>query len=259
MSGSKPPGMAAFAVGVGMLCAACAGVAVRGSLSPLLNPDWRHPYRLPCMVSTEPPVPPPEAIMDVAALRGALAGKLPEGTHATLAASFDSTGAPAGVRLLETGGTGMAGGLPGQVQERLRTLDMAAYGGSRARSRTYLVRLERAGTLGVSVGHSEECRPDTMDRRESARLLSVELGRALDRRVLLPEGRQEGEVSMRVGIYGRVSEVRIRNGSGHAGVDTILARAAMQFRFRPALLNREPVPVWVSQRLRLNVPYGPGR
>jgi TonB family protein len=85
------------------------------------------------------------------------------------------------------------------------------------------------------------------------------MARALDRGVLLPEGRQEGEVSMRVGVNGRVSEVRIRASSGHAAMDTVFERAAMQFRFRPALHNREPVAVWVAQRLQLVVPHGPGR
>ena len=63
-----------------------------------------------------------------------------------------------------------------------------------------------------------------------------------------------GLVWIHIGEGGGVLETRVSRSSGDAALDRQLLAAAALFRFRPARVDEEPVPVWIE----LPMPVGAG-
>lgn len=90
----------------------------------------------------------------------------------------------------------------------------------------------------IAVGPSQHCRPAYLNQDEVSRALT---------RAYLDHGRTgSAEVWMFVDTAGAVEKSQINSGSGDLLLDLAILSASKLTRFRPALLDRQPVPVWVA-------------
>ncbi|HZD03383.1 MAG TPA: energy transducer TonB, partial [Longimicrobiales bacterium] len=51
---------------------------------------------------------------------------------------------------------------------------------------------------------------------------------------------------LEVGEDGSVGDVRVRRSSGHMALDAAVVQVARSARFHPALVERQPLPVWLE-------------
>ena len=59
-----------------------------------------------------------------------------------------------------------------------------------------------------------------------------------------------------VDTRGRVTRLRLQQGSGYPELDSLAARLAPGFAYQPALNRGRRVSVWVAQRIRFHPPGG---
>jgi TonB family protein len=84
--------------------------------------------------------------------------------------------------------------------------------------------------------------PEVINRAEVSRAIVRHYDPALRRQGV----GGTAEVQMYVDAEGWVRHVRLRRGSGHAGLDRAALEVALVFRFSPARVSETPVPVWLT-------------
>lgn len=212
--------------------------------------------------SDEFPLPAFSALADSAAAAAELGALLKPGEWVTLAVQWDSTGAPDSVGVAQSRAGGEAAGEAARLlRARVKAMPVRTQVvrlGSRAPRAVpiawgVLVRAEAGAPPRVRVGKQEECRPDLLNRPEVGQAVNRQLARldpalrrSLPRRAVL---------MMRIGPDGGVMERRFEERTGVPELDEVALAAARRMRFRPARLNRTPVPVWVTIPIDMQVHY----
>jgi hypothetical protein len=232
-------------------CATSTTVAV-DKLSPaqrataLLGPA--DPARANCTIRVTP-LPAPEKLVDVEAVRKALPAvvpPLPDTGSVLLSVLVDSTGHLTEDRILYTtlsdsAAERVAGTLKGHV--RLLRDEKG-----RPTLWRYRMRIDPASPGLIAIGSPIMCRPELLNR-------SIVRGR-LDRKMAAYMAARGGRgpagdtsyvtIWMFIDTTGKVLRTRFPRSSGYAVVDGIAREAAMAARFAPAILDGQPRPVWVE-------------
>lgn len=94
------------------------------------------------------------------------------------------------------------------------------------------------------VGRSESCRPELANRDEISRVLSAANSQA----------QRSGRTVVLVLVTetGRVAETKIQESSGGDMIDGLAIGVARAMRFKPAMIDYTPVPVWVAIPVRFS-------
>jgi hypothetical protein len=162
---------------------------------------------------------------------GASAGPESVEPFAVLQVSFDSTGARAGVRVVESN-------LPESAQLALRDAVLPELPlpirGREAGGRA-LVRIEGAETPTIAAGGEEICACGILNRGRMNTLLSNQAGALLSR---VPPRRYQMDFGLIPQENGRVREVRMTRSSGLTEVDEAIGRVLYETDLAPPLLNR---------------------
>lgn len=109
------------------------------------------------------------------------------------------------------------------------------------------IRVHTIEGLALAVERAEFCPPELVSLGTS-RIGTVVLN-ARESAEFMRDGR--GYARALVGIDGIVQNVELVNGSGSAELDRDLVNGAWQARYKPALLDGQPVAVWVDRRVEL--------
>jgi hypothetical protein len=229
-----------------LLLASCAGVGTRSGgvlLSMRPQPAGQRCY------ANVPPVR--VAGLDELVDSTGLAGRMEDAErssqgHAIFIAGTDSLGAPGSVRIVERS-------LPEPVAHRIADALHAMMRPQLPSERGWgvLVRVDVADSIRWRIGRQEECPPALANRREIQRSLREGLEKVVvrdpgARRVLSTD--EARSLTMRVFIdsLGAVQNAEPLTILQHRALDSLAMSIARQFRFHPALLNRQPVPVWIQ-------------
>lgn len=220
-----------------LLAGGCASTPPPGGAgAPLELSAWRPPSPQQCGFDRlEEPIA-PHRVLDSARVATAAAAQQGPGSM-LLSIAVDSLGAVKRFRIIES-----TFSQPGSVAllEQLR----AAFRPD-AVPAPFAARLllEGGGSRPhrLRVGSHQECRPVLRNARAIADLIAGAAGG-------FPDG---GQVRLDVFVTGtgRVAEARIQSSSGDGRLDQQLLFIAHRMEFHPALLDREPVPVWIRMPL----------
>jgi TonB family protein len=203
---------------------------------------------------------PLDEILETGRLAAAAGALLERGAWVTLAAGWDSTGAPDSVAVAQTNTSDSTAREAARVlrlhmKPALPRFVVRREPGQPSRSvpapRHLLVRVDAGTPALVRAGPPEECPPE-LERRSG---VGLELGRLLreasrETRAALP---RRAVMRLRVDAAGRVVERGFEERTGSPALDEIALAASRRMRFRPAYLNRTPVPVWVVVPLEMRV------
>lgn len=232
-------GRPAHAVAGGAVAAVIVACAATLELPELTR--WSPPTDQPCDVLA--PVGDLHGIVDSAALADGIAAlDLPDGAL-LLSVDVDS-GEVERFRRIETT-------LPPSAADRLESLveaRVASVPGGTARGRL-IARVGGGAVSELGLGPYQQCFP----RLRNERTVSISLEQVYRRTGA--EG--TATIWMFVDTAGQVVNVQIRRSLGLA-IDTAFARVARSARFHPALLDRQPTPVWVSIDFTLEGPKPSG-
>lgn len=247
--------LAALPLALGLsACASAGGVA-----GPALLPSgWAPPTGQRCELSDSPQrLPAASEVVDSAALVGELGGA--RAGYGLFTLRYDTLGMADTVRL-------SGGDLPEAVRDtwlravstRVRPESPIPIQRVRGRPRGWsaLLRIDGGSTPTLRVGRTEECPPALTNARDLARHAEQWFGGFLRQH---PAYRRPITVHMRMRVdsTGRVvSAEPVRRSAAIGPVEDIARRVSAQARFHPALLNRQPVGVWVQLPLHF-VPPAP--
>ena len=109
------------------------------------------------------------------------------------------------------------------------------------------VRIQTASAVAFSIERAEYCPPQYLPGQ------AFTTGRVLldaqEASEFLRDGRAVARVL--VGTDGLIQDVELVNSSGSAEFDRDFVEGARQSRYKPALIDGHPVPVWVERRMEL--------
>lgn len=203
--------------------------------------DWSPPQGQRCGPTRVKAPVPLSAFLDSAA---AVTGAEALGAEGALLLSMatDSVGRPSRLRVIDST-------LPEPVADSLRALLEDAFtGGSEARDlrRRLLVELSGADPI-FRLGSSQMCPPNMVNRSQISGFLEA---------AAKGSGAHYGTATiwMSVDERGTVQKVQLKQSSGDGLVDYIIMGIAGNARFNPGLLDRAPVPMWVSLAFMVHRP-----
>jgi hypothetical protein len=226
------------------LVAACAATTAKPTA--LFESAWSPPAGQSCTESSRPEsLPPVESVLDVTALRAHLAEQGTGLPPALFSVSFDSTGTVRSVRVVEPRGGG------GEVDRLREAVERSVRPQRAGRGWGVLLRVE-PGAPSFRLGRFEECRPQLQNRREVARVLERGMSEAAKSRIARWPTRP---VVMRLHIdtAGTVIAVQPQTFTQIRSLDSLAINVSREMRFDPALLNREPVAVWIQMPVQFAV------
>lgn len=235
-----------------LLLAACAPGATVARVDEL-SPEQRElalllPGEVPegrgCAISAAAP-PAPETVVDVDAYRGALDRALtgPPVGDAVLSVGSDSTGKLTRFRVVRASlpdsvATLLATALEGHLRPLVRDGHAAGW-----HLRMKIV--PAAADDLVRVARLVSCRPRLRNRYAVSQRIDDALARHPDV-AKLPDRQRTTVVWLHVGRDGGILKTEVHKTSGRFQVDRIALDAVSVAVFDPALLDGEPVAVWVS-------------
>jgi TonB family protein len=220
------------------LAAACGTAAAR---SPLELSPWDPPRAQACgAFGGDFPL---SAIMDSAAAAAAAEPVIASDGGLLLSVGIDTTGARSRFRAIETT-------LPAQEADALASALEPLVRGRPGAGESGRMLVERTeGRIRLAVGPSESCRPAIADPRETKRALED----------VYRQHRREGSAHVRLHVdtAGLVDAGHIERGTGDPVLDAAILDAGRRARFHPALIDRQPVAVWVALDLVVEVACPP--
>ncbi len=207
------------------------------------------------MAETLPAVlPAADAVVNVAMVREHMVATRARGEAvpgALFSIQFDSTGALRSVRPVE----------PRSESQELRELTSVIEGSVRqqapGRRWGLLIRVDPEGQ-DVRIGRSEECPPVLLNRREVERELLRGMSAATISRIAAIPVRHV-QMHLKVDSAGAVTEVRPQTLTMVGELDSLAVHVSRKMVFHPALINREPTPVWVSMPVNFRADPGEDR
>lgn len=235
-----------------LLLTACAPAATSGrvdDLTPaqrdtaLLLPDEPPEGRSCRLHFTTPPAP--EAMLDVAAYRGALDRALQEPPRGSvlLSVGIDSTRKVVWFRVIHTTLPDSTTALLGDtLKNYLRTTTRAGHA-SGWQHRLKITPAEQDDF--VRVGQSYQCIARLRNRYDITQRLNDAV-RAHPNIAKLPDRQRTTSIWIHVGREGNVLGTRVHRSSGRADVDRIAVDAASTATFDPAIIDNQPYPMWIS-------------
>lgn len=248
--------LAVAVTGIGVIMAACASSGTAAGkpvhvddlssaqrsaalLSPGEVPEGRG-----CAISAAAP-PTPERVLDVDAYRAALDRALtgPPVGDAVLSVGSDSTGKLTRFRVVRASlPDSVAKLLATLLEEHLRPL---VHDGHRAGWHLRMKIVPAAADDLVRVARPVSCGPRLRNRYAVSQRIDDALARHPNV-AKLPDRQRTTQVWLRVGRDGRILESEVHRTSGRIEVDRIALDAVSVAVFDPALLDGEPVELWVN-------------